>query len=370
MRAAFFSDAKYVGAFEWMQYLAKQEDFDVHAIVFPGHEREIGGVTVHTLPGWHPASKLRYLSCVPALKRTLRRLHPDLLIGYRIVSYGFSAAMSGFHPLVLAAQGMYIASRAHTSLTRGFARRALRSADLLHSWAPIMTANMVALGADPARILTLTRGVDDTALVPGDEPPAPLTLVTTRQLEPYYNYPTLLRALLDVRRELGEVRYLVAGEGSLRGELEALVARMGLGDTVSFLGRVEKSDLLALLRRAHLYVAAVPSDGTSSSMLEAMAAGVLPIVADNESNRHWLRDGEGGWLVPAFDAGAYAQAILRAWADPAWRARAREVNRGVVESRASWSRNMASFVQAYRNLVLGAPPPSPGPCLDNPRKPL
>jgi len=355
MRIAFFGDAKYIGTVEWLEYLARQEDFEVHAIVFPGHERQLEGIAMHTLPGWHPASKLRYFTCVPALKRTLRRIAPDLLVGYRIVSYGFSAAMTGFHPLVLAAQGMYIASRAHTRLTRSFARRALRSADLLHSWAPVMTANMVALGADPLKILTLTRGVDDSALVPGDEPPPPLTLVTTRQLEPYYNYPTLFEAIRRIRGELGQVRYLIAGEGSLRAELESRVAASGLEDSITFLGRVDKADLPALLKRAHLYVAAVPSDGTSSSMLEAMAAGVVPIVADNESNRHWVNDGEGGWLVPAFDASAYTEAILRAWRDPAWRSRAREVNRRVVESRASWTRNMASFVQAYRNLVIGAP---------------
>lgn len=357
MRIAFFSDAKYIGSMEWMNYLAQQEDFEVHAIVFPGHEREIPGVTMHTLGGWHPASKLRYLTCVPALKKALRRIRPDLLVGYRIVSYGYSAALTGFHPLVLAAQGMYISSRAHTRLTRGFARRALRAADLLHSWAPIMTANMLALGADPAKILTLTRGVDDAALVPGEEPPPPLTLVTTRQLEPYYNYPTLFEAVQRIRRELGQVRYLVAGDGNMRAELEGTVSRMGLQDSISFLGRVRKADLPALLGKAHLYVAAVPSDGTSSSMLEAMAAGVVPIVADNESNRHWVKDGEGGRLVPAFDATAYAEAILRAWRDPAWRERARRMNREVVESRASWHRNMATFVQAYRNLVIGSAPP-------------
>jgi glycosyltransferase involved in cell wall biosynthesis len=356
VRIAFFGDAKYVGAHEWMRFLSEQEGFEVHAIVFPGHEREIPRVTFHTLRGLLPRGKTRYFLCVPALRKSLREIAPDLFIAYRIVSYGLSAALTGFHPLVLAAQGMYIASRATPRFSRAFARRALRSADLLHAWAPIMTDNMIRLGADPAKIMTLTRGVDDRLFLPGPEPPPPLTLVTTRQLERYYNFPTLIEAISKVRKELGEVRYLIAGEGSARGELEALVREKGLETSVRFLGAVAKDRLPGLLGESHLYVAAVPSDGTSSSMLEAMAAGVVPIVADNESNCFWVTDRLGGRLVPAFDASAYAEAILEAWRSEGWRGQAREMNRKIVESRASWWKNMAVFVQAYRDLSQGRSP--------------
>jgi len=359
LKVAFFGDAKYVGAHEWIRFLADQEGFEVHAIVFPGHEREIPGVTIHVLDGPLPRGKLRYFLCVPSLKRALARIAPDLLIAYRVVSYGLSAGWTGFHPLVMAAQGMYIASRATPRFSRAFARRALRSADLLHSWAPIMTENMLRLGASPERILTLTRGVDDTRYAPGPIPPPPLTLVTTRQLEKYYNFPTILEAIRIVKEEAGQVRYLIAGQGSARGELEALVRDKGIEDSVEFLGAVERDRLPEVVRGAHLYVAAVPSDGTSSSMLEAMAAGVVPIVANNDSNRYWITDREGGRLIPAFDASAYAGAILEAWRSEPWRLRARELNRGVIEREASWSRNMAVFVAAYRDLAAGRRPALP-----------
>ncbi|HZE89088.1 MAG TPA: glycosyltransferase [Verrucomicrobiae bacterium] len=353
MRIAFFGDAKYVGAHEWIEYLSRQEGFEVHSIVFPGHEHPLPGVITHRLEGWFPEGKLRYFLCVPALRRAIRRIAPDLLIGYRVVSYGLSAALTGFHPLVLAAQGMFIASRATPRLSRAFARRALASADLLHSWAPIMTENMLKLGADPGRIMTLTRGIDDHAFSLGTPPSAPLTMTTTRQLEAYYNFPTLLEALALVRREIPDVRYRIAGKGSRRGELESIVRARALENHVEFLGPVSKDRLPALLRGSHLYVAAVPSDGTSSSMLEAMASGAVPIVADNESNRHWVTDRAGGRLVPAFDARAYADAIVEAWRDEGWRLAARPSNRRLVESRASWHKNMALFVSTYRELVAG-----------------
>lgn len=361
MKIAFFGDTSYAGTRDWLAYLAGQEDFDVHAIDFPAGRRGIDGVTFHTLEGPQPTGKLRYFACVPALRRLLRSLRPDLLIGYRVVSYGFSASMTGFHPLVLAAQGRYIVSKETPAFFRIFARRAVRRADLIHAWAPPMAESLEGLGADPARIITLTRGVDDEIYRFEGEPPPPLTLVSTRQLEPYYNFPVLLEAASRLLPRIGSLRYLIAGEGSARANLEAASRRMGLEKVVSFTGPVARDRLPALVRSAHVYVSAVPTDGTSMSLLEAMAAGLVPVVADNDSNRHWITDREGGRLVPANDPGSYAEAIEEAWNDPALRKRTREINREVIRARASWRRNMAAFAQAYRDLVAGRPVATAGP---------
>src|SRR5262249_3176207 len=226
MRVAFFCDTGYVGARDWIAHVAATRSAEVHAIHFPGDPAGIDGVTFHPIPGRMPRGKARFLACVPALRRLCARIAPDLLIAYRVVSYGYSAALTGFHPLVLAAQGQFIVSPETPRFFRWFARGAIRRADLIHSWAPPMTRSLVSLGARPERILTLPRGVDVERLPPGPPPPAPLTLVTTRQIEPYYNFPTILRALRIVRDRVGQTRYLIAGEGSARPGLEDLARRL------------------------------------------------------------------------------------------------------------------------------------------------
>lgn len=356
MKLAFFGDTGYVGTREWVAYLAASPGIDLHAIVLEGSPREITGVTFHVMPRQWLTGKAAYITCIPALRKILRRVEPDVLIAYRVVSYGFSASMTGFHPLVLAAQGQFIVSRETPRFFRHFASRAIRRADMIHAWAPPMAENLVKLGADPARILVLPRGVDDERYHPGPEPPPPLTLVTTRKIEPYYNFPTLLDAIRMVRERVGEVRWLIAGEGSQRPELEARCREMGIEDSVTFLGPVSRDALPGLMRASHLYVSAVPSDGTSSSLLEAMASGVPTIVAANESNAHWIRDGETGRMVPAFDAESFAGAIVDAWERPDWRRKVAEAGIGIVRARASWKRNMARFVEAYRGLAEGRMP--------------
>lgn len=351
MRIAFFADTNYVGAREWIAHLAGPAGFEVHAIAFPGDARDIPGVTFHALSAPGSSGKARYLTCIPSLRATLRRIRPDLLIAYRVLSYGFAASFAGFQPLVLAAQGQFIVSPEVPSLWRYFARRAVRKARLIHAWAEPMAQNLLGLGADPERVMVLPRGVRLAAFAPRPEPPPPLALVTTRQLEPYYNFPVILEALASLDREGIPFRYRIAGEGSARGALESLAAQLGLGNRVEFLGRVDRAALPGLVGGSHIYVSAVPTDGVSASLLEAMAAGAFPIVADNVPNRIWVESGINGLLFPAADSRALASAIRKAWEDHALRASARERNRRIVAERGSWDANMAAIADRYRGLV-------------------
>jgi glycosyltransferase involved in cell wall biosynthesis len=351
LRVAFFADTNYVGSREWMAHFAGPLGIEVHAICFKGDATDLSSVTFHPIDPPGNPGKIRYLTCVPALRSALRRIQPDLLVAYRVLSYGFAASLSGFQPLVLAAQGQFIVSPEVPSLFRFFARRAVRRARLIHAWAEPMAQNLLALGADPSKTMVMPRGVALESFPPRDEPPAPFTLVTTRQLEPYYNFPVILEALVDLRRRAIPFRYLIAGEGSARADLEHRARSLGLEAEVQFLGRVEHRQLPGLLAGAHVYVSAVPTDGVSASLLEAMAAGVFPVVTDNAPNRIWIRHEENGLLFPARDGGALAAALERAWNDGELRRRARPINRSIVEERASWKANMSAIAERYRRIV-------------------
>jgi glycosyltransferase involved in cell wall biosynthesis len=82
-----------------------------------------------------------------------------------------------------------------------------------------------------------------------------------------------------------------------------------------------------------------------------MACGCFPVVRDNASNRSWLEDGRGGFLIESDRPEEYAAAIAKAWNDPALRARAAESNRRVIEERGDLSKNMRTIEAAYQRLV-------------------
>jgi len=71
-----------------------------------------------------------------------------------------------------------------------------------------------------------------------------------------------------------------------------------------------REKLLRYLYAADLYVSSSHSDGTSVSLLEAMAGGLSAVLTDVPSNLEWITNGENGEVVPRSDHDALARAIL------------------------------------------------------------
>lgn len=93
------------------------------------------------------------------------------------------------------------------------------------------------------------------------------------------------------------------------------------------------------------------SDGTSLSLLEAMALGAVPLVSDIGPNREWIDHGVNGALLPLNDP---AEAARRIAAFAAMDVEAldgmRARNRTIVRERASMRRNIARFRQCLEAL--------------------
>lgn len=128
------------------------------------------------------------------------------------------------------------------------------------------------------------------------------------------DFPNLLHAFVKVHQAQPMARLMIAGQGELKEELHKLAAELGLGSTVRWLGR--RSDLGDLMRAADAYVMSSAWEGMPLVLLEATAIG-LPVVATNVGgNREVVQDGQTGFLVPAKDSSALAQAMLKFMALP------------------------------------------------------
>jgi glycosyltransferase involved in cell wall biosynthesis len=102
--------------------------------------------------------------------------------------------------------------------------------------------------------------------------------------------------------------------------------------------------------------AAAPlSDGTSMSVLEAMACGSALVVSDLPSLREWIREGWNGHLVPPNGAEALAAHVVRLLRDPMQRSAYAERNLEVVRTRATQQANMATMDELYRDLHRCSP---------------
>ena len=104
----------------------------------------------------------------------------------------------------------------------------------------------------------------------------------------------------------------------------------------------------ALLSRVDIYVSTSFHDGTSVSLLEAIATGAYPVVTDILPNREWIVNGENGFLVPKENEVFLGMKIVEAIRNKNRLVEACERNRKIVEQRAYWEENIKKVVDLYQ----------------------
>jgi glycosyltransferase involved in cell wall biosynthesis len=177
------------------------------------------------------------------------------------------------------------------------------------------------------------------------------TIVSNRQLQPIYNIPLLIRAIPIVLKEEPNAKFIIAGNGSERENLEKQVSDLNIGLSVEFLGWVMHEEMPRLLSKADIYVSTSLDDGTSISLLEAMASGAFPIVTNIPPNREWISDGENGFLVPIDQEKLLAEKIVEAIRNQDLRERSRDKNFCLINEKALWPVTVAKTKEIYRMVL-------------------
>ena len=148
----------------------------------------------------------------------------------------------------------------------------------------------------------------------------PLILIGVGSLAQLYKgFDVLLEAFKKCLDEALDVRLVLIGDGKYRNELEALAARLGVQNRVTFLGQLPSGEPVRdQLDRAHVFVMPSRVEGMPSAMIEAMARG-LPCIGSAVGGIPELL--QEGALVPPGDPSALAAAIQDVVTDPVRMAR-------------------------------------------------
>ena len=196
-------------------------------------------------------------------------------------------------------------------------------------------------GVESSRIELIPWGVDLQVFHPDGPrathpglPASARVALSARAHEPLYRAGDIVAAFENGRNSWDDNVYLVVlNDGPLTPDLQA-----GAGDHTLFIGRVAEEDLAAWLRRSAVCVSASETDGSSVTLLQAMACGAPVLVSDIPGNREWIRDQANGRLFPLGDIEALTAALVEVLTnteDLAGTAQAFTE----VRARADWSRN-------------------------------
>ena len=171
-------------------------------------------------------------------------------------------------------------------------------------------------------------------------------------LVPHKGQRHLIDAAALVVRQAPDARFVIAGDGELRGSLERLIKEQSLDKHAFLLGF--RPDVLSVHKAFDIFVMSSVTEGLGTSLLDAMACG-KPVVATTAGGMpEVVADGKTGILVPPRDHRAMATAILRLLADESLRRAMGTAGRARVRQHFSVEEMVSGTMAVYRRVRAGA----------------
>jgi glycosyltransferase involved in cell wall biosynthesis len=317
---------------------------------------------IHWAGGQAPARLRDGPRLVTSLKQVVRHFKPDLIQAGPIQRSAFLVALARFRPLVTMSWGYDLL----VDVQRGRAWEWATRTTLKHSAALVCDCDTIRklaihYGMAPARVVTFPWGANIQKYTPTESKwQSPIrerlgwgeqqfVLLSTRGWSGLYGVEDLARAFVQTAHQNPDLRLLMLGNGPLAPTLRKIFTQAGVADRVHFPGQVPQEKLPDYYRAADLYISTSHSDGTSISLLEALASGTPVLVTDIPGNREWVTNpGEVGWLFADGGVDSLAQGINHAFGQRHDLPGMGRAARRLAEARADWESNFPNLFQAYQ----------------------
>jgi len=174
-------------------------------------------------------------------------------------------------------------------------------------------------------------------------------IVAAGRLTEAKNFKCLVSAVARLNGQVPPFKVLIAGEGSLRPDLEKQRSELGLDETILLPGNLH--DLGDIMQAADLLVMPSLWEGLPLVLLEAMACG-LPVVGTRINGLvDIIEEGRHGYLVETDDAEGLAAGIGKMMENPDSRKAMGRASRDWVIQKFNFSRVYSDLCSVYRNAL-------------------
>lgn len=318
-------------------------------------------VVLHQFPN---SGILGYFRMVPAVRKLLKQIKPDIVHAHYASGYGTTARLVNYRPYLLSVWGSDVYDFPHKSLMHNYlVQKNLLAADKVASTSYCMAGKIRELAPDVQDIAITPFGVDmrryQTAEPAVADDNRPIVIGTIKTMAPTYGISTLIKAFGLLRKECLEntpnvgqrLQLRLVGEGPQMQELKALAVTLGVDACTEFVGRVPHVKVPEELAKLDVYVALSESESFGVAIVEAGAAA-RPVVVSNAGGLPEVTvDGVTGIVVPRNNPAAAAEAIKRLVLDVELRIRMGLAGRQHVAENFSWSASLDRMISVYESMI-------------------
>lgn len=154
-----------------------------------------------------------------------------------------------------------------------------------------------------------------------------------------------IKAAAKVLESFPDAKFLIAGEGDLRDELETLIQQLNLQSAVYLLGN--RRDIPELLALSDMFVLPSRYEGLPISLLEAMSSGKAVVCSNIPGVSDVVKNGETGFLVPVENSESLSEAMIHLLSDQSLRENLGQKARDMVHTKFAISNMVANYIELF-----------------------
>lgn len=176
-------------------------------------------------------------------------------------------------------------------------------------------------------------------------------ILSVAAFRPCKGVDVLISAFGIARDRMDSTRLIIAGDGPLRGSLKDLSAELGLEERISFLGWIDRDEIVRLLRTCLLFVCPSRSESFGLVVAEALACGAPVIGTKIGGVEEIIRDGYNGLLVPPNEPNQLADAMTLILRDAELRESIAKQGPSTIRESFSAARNGAAYEELFGGML-------------------
>lgn len=358
MKICFLADGSQTGGVftrKWINHFVKRHEVSLVTFNKPSDISEL--VDVHYIPRIENV-KFGKLASFPSFvlkfRKLIKKINPDILYAHYILHYGFSGALSGFHPFGISPLGSDIATVPDKSRIFKFATTfTIKKADFIQVQDLLSAKRVIELGADKRKVFLTPWGVDLERFRP-QRREKEYDIINIRG----YNIETFIRAISIVKDKHPNVKVILLGAKEDK-HLINLLNKFNVSKNIRLGGFVNNQEIPEYLSKSKIFVDAfyrTHNKGGHSygvALHEAMACGVPTIVA-NRPDIYRLKGKYKWYFGQTFEGdnpNDLAKKLINLLENEKEKKRISNKNRKIIEKQFDFNKNMEKIEKELEKII-------------------
>ncbi|MHA1677513.1 MAG: glycosyltransferase family 4 protein [Promethearchaeota archaeon] len=345
MKICYLADAQTPHTQKWVKYFRDQGH---KVIIISRRPARIKGVKIYYIPDLLNNFKISLLFHIFKVRKIINKERPDILHVLYASSYGALAYFSKLDYLITC-WGSDIFIDTQSKINLYFVKKILKKAKKIIVVSSILKEKINNFGIKKD-ISIIPDGINLNKFKKINKKSNKFIIVSTRNLEPIYSIDTLIKAakiVLNNVKNKDKIIFKIIGDGSLENDLIKLSNKLTLNKNIKFYGRLPHDKVIKELLNSNIYVSTSLSDGTSVSLLEAMAAKLPVIVTDIKANKIWVKGDINGELFPKKNYQRLAKKIIYLTNNPSKRLNYGKENYKIVKEKGNFKKLSVKMENLY-----------------------